>query len=475
MNLCERFIQDYHQSKMFLPGLSLPWLTAERENALESLCTQGLPDIRDENWKYTKIKQLEQKDYCSAKRLDTPPGVELLADLLSNKALDKRLFPGEHRLVFINGHYIEDLSSVNLNQEGMVLHSFAQALQDHEELLSSTLGSIAGYEEQPFAALNTSMMSDGVFLLAQQNTRVNTPIHCLFISTATEQAVVSYPRLLLVLEDNAVITLVEHYLDITRLARNTGQTLANGNLTNSVTEIRLGPHARMNHYKLQYDSFDSSHISAMYVEQQRASAFTSHSYSLGAALARHDIQIRLDGRQAECILNGAYLVGGRQHVDYHTQIDHVAPGCSSQQIYKGVIQGRARAVFNGKVIIHPQTQQSAAKQLNKNLLLGKKAEVDSKPELQIYADDVKCSHGATVGQLDELALFYLQSRGICKKDAESWLVFGFVSEVLNRIDNPDMREFVLLPVLAHLNQLVGGDVKRLQEIMPAQKGTISCQ
>ncbi|KGJ99192.1 SufB/SufD family protein [Thalassotalea sp. ND16A] len=333
MNLCERFIQDYHQSKMFLSGLSLPWLTAERENALASLATQGLPDTRDENWKYTKIKQLEQKNYCSAKRLDTQPWVDLLVDLWSNKALAKRLFPGEHRLVFINGHYIENLSSVNLNQEGMVLHSFAQALQDHEELLSSTLGSIAGYEEQPFTALNTSMMSDGVFLLAQQNTRVNTPIHCLFISTATEQAVVSYPRLLLVLEDNAVITLVEHYLDITRLERNTRQTLANGNLTNSVTEIRLGPYARMNHYKLQYDSVDSSHISAMYVEQQRASAFTSHSYSLGAALARHDIQIRLAGRQAECILNGAYLVGGRQHVDYHTQIDHVAPGCSSQQIY----------------------------------------------------------------------------------------------------------------------------------------------
>ncbi|WP_052073212.1 SufB/SufD family protein [Thalassotalea sp. ND16A] len=140
-----------------------------------------------------------------------------------------------------------------------------------------------------------------------------------------------------------------------------------------------------------------------------------------------------------------------------------------------MIQGRARAVFNGKVIIHPQAQQSAAKQLNKNLLLGEKAEVDTKPELQIYADDVKCSHGATVGQLDELALFYLQSRGICKKEAESWLVFGFVSEVLNRIDNPDMREFVLLPVLAHLNHLVGGDVKSLQEIMPAKKGTISCQ
>ncbi|MEY8200560.1 MAG: Fe-S cluster assembly protein SufD [Colwellia sp.] len=469
MNACERLLKGYSQSKT-----CLPWLTAIREHARESFAVQGLPSANDENWKYTKLKRLEQTNYGVAK-----PLISSLIDSLTGKVLNKLIFAAEHRLVFVNGHYNEGLSTINLLQEGIVLTSLAQALNEHEELLTPTLGRIADYARQPFTALNTAMMSDGVLLLAQKNTKIETPIHCLFINTATDQAVVSYPRLLLVLEESAELTLVEHYLDMARLEAEIEQTrpkrnVINNNLTNSVTEVRLSPHARLDHYKLQYESTDTSHIAAMYVEQQQASTFTSHSYSLGAALARNDIQVKLVGRQAECILNGAYLVAGRQHVDYHTQIEHLALGCNSQQIYKGVIQGRARAVFNGKVIILPQAQQSSAKQLNKNLLLGEKAEVDTKPELQIYADDVKCSHGATVGQLDEQALFYLQSRGVCKKDAQSWLVYGFVSEVLKFIDNPALREFIQLPVLANLDQLVGGDVNSLQQFMSTEKGAMSC-
>ena len=210
----------------------------------------------------------------------------------------------------------------------------------------------------------------------------------------------------------------------------------------------------------------------MYVKQQQESAFTSHSYSLGAPLARHDIQVKLAGRQAECTMNGAYLVDDNQHVDYHTQIEHAVPACSSQQVYKGVIQGRARAVFNGKITIEPAAQQSSARQLNKNLLLAEKGEVDSKPELQIYADDVICSHGATVSQLDAQSLFYLQSRGFSKKDAQAWLTYGFISELLERISVPAMRQSVQQPVITRLEQLVGGE-GNLQALLPAQSGVPS--
>ncbi|OUR74835.1 Fe-S cluster assembly protein SufD [Colwellia psychrerythraea] len=474
MNAGERLLKDYSQNKARLAGHSMPWLTGIRECARESFAVQGLPEVSDEDWKYTKLTQLAQANYGFAERLDST----FIASLADN-VLNKLIFAAEHRLVFVNGHYNESLSTINLLPEGVILTSLAQAIEEHAELLSSTLGSIADYATHPFTALNTAMLSDGVFLLAQKNTKIETPIHCLFISTATEQSVVNYPRLLLLLDESAELTLVEHYLDMAQLKSGMAQTLSdhnfiNHNLTNCVTEVLLSPHAHMDHYKLQYDSTDTSHIAAMYVEQQRASTFTSHSYSVGAALARNDIQIKLVDSQAECILNGAYLVAGRQHVDYHTQIEHLAPGCNSRQIYKGVIHGRGRAVFNGKVIIHSQAQQSSANQLNKNLLLGEKAEVDTKPELQIYADDVKCSHGATVGQLDEQALFYLQSRGVCKKDAQNWLVNGFVSEVLKLIDNPVLREFIQLTVIAHLNQLAGGDVKSLQELISTGEGVMPC-
>lgn len=465
MNACERFLKEYTLSQKQLPGQNLHWLTAMRESALESFTAQGLPDSKDESWKYTQITQLQETDYCLARRL---PGSSI--DALPN--LIKRCSADEYCLVFINGCYEASLSSLGPLPEGVILSSFTQALQDHPQLIAAELGKVASYQNHAFTALNTALLSDGVFLWASQNSRVEHPIHCLFISNPSEQPVVSYPRLLLVLKNNAQLTLVEHYIDLSSLNSETVETKTSHNLIDSVTEICLSPQASMNHYKLQYESLNSSHIAAMYVEQQEASAFTSHSYSLGAALARHDIQIKLAERQAECCLNGAYLVDGSQHVDYHTQIAHLAPACNSQQLYKGVVQGHARAVFNGAVIIDPAAQQSNARQLNKNLLLGDKGEVDSKPELQIYADDVICSHGATVGQLDTQALFYLQSRGFSKKDAQAWLAYGFISELLERISDPALRQFIQQPVITRLEQLVGG-VGNLQALLPAQRGAPS--
>ncbi len=469
MNACERFINNYKLSRKQLPGHALPWLTAIRDNAITSFSAQGLPDAKNESWKYTPLTQIERSDYRLAQPL--PQGaVDGLREAL------KRSFSSAYCLVFINGYYRADLSTCGALPKGVILSSISEALHKHPQLLASELGKVANLQTHPFTALNTALLCDGVFLWAAENSTIEQPIHCLFISSADEQPLLSSPRLLLVMKENAQLTLLEHYIDISELKGATAankHSQTNYNLLNTVSEISLASGAGLNHYKLQYESTNSAHIAAMYVQQQGTSRFTSHSYSLGAALARNDIQVKLSDRQGECCLNGMYLVDGSQHVDYHTQIAHLAPACNSQQLYKGVIQGRARAVFNGEVIIDPVAQQSAARQLNKNLLLSEQGEVDSKPELQIYADDVICSHGATVGQLDKQALFYLQSRGLSEQDAQAWLVYGFISELLERIDNPALRRFIEAPLIAHLQQLIAAE-SNLQDLLPTENGQQPC-
>lgn len=472
MNANERFCTAYTRSSAHLTGQQLPWLKTLREKAMGEFAAHGLPGPYEEDWKYTRLKQIEQVEFFRAER----PTAALLPEQLGTSL---PACQGGYRLVFINGWYMESLSTVDRLPRGLVLCSFAQALRQQGAALESTLGNIASFEGQPFAALNTAFMEDGVFLRVAKDTSIDDPIHCLFLSTASADGSrprVSYPRLLMVLEDNAELSVVEHYLGIESLGMKSlgikspeleGQGLEdNHNFTNSLTEILLHPGASLNHYKLQCESPHSSHIGGIHVEQRRASRFTSHNLSLGAALARNDIRIKLTGEDAKCCLNGIYLVGGRQHVDNHTQIDHLVPGCCSDELYKGVIQGRARAVFNGKVVVHPAAQQSDARQINKNLLLSEKAEVDTKPELQIYADDVKCSHGATVGQLDTQALFYLQSRGISQTDAEALLVYAFVSEVLEGIDHPGIQPLIQVPLLDQLSELIGADTLRLQPLEP---------
>ncbi|ABM03319.1 Iron-regulated ABC transporter permease protein SufD [Psychromonas ingrahamii 37] len=474
MNARERLLKDFTRSKKYLPGHLLPWLNDLRESAIKNFAAQGFPSPKDESWKYTNTKKLQQTEYCLAQQSIIPP-----TDSLTAQISEQQFCPDEHRMVFINGTYHHDLSSNPPLPKGIILSSFAQALQDHPILIASTLGEMVNHQTHPFSALNSAFMSDGLFLWAAENSQMAPPIHCLFISTTTAKTVVCYPRLLLVLKNKTQLTLIEHYIDLCSPRSDPDMTAANGtsgnpNLINAVTEIHLGSEAQLDHYKLQRESLNSSHIAAMYVQQHQASRFTSHSYSLGAPLARYDIQVELTGSQCECCLNGVYLADDNQHVDYHTQITHLAPGCSSQQLYKGVIQGHARAVFNGKVIIHPEAQQSNAKQLNNNLLLSDNGEVDTKPELQIYADDVICNHGATVGQLDTQALFYLQSRGISEKDAQACLVDGFVGELLERINHLSLRNFIQLSISAQLKQLVGNDAGNLALFPPMENGEMLC-
>jgi Fe-S cluster assembly protein SufD len=325
-----------------------------------------------------------------------------------------------------------------------------RALAENNDLLQQHLNRYAAPAKSGFSSLNTAFMQDGAVIIVPDNMTVEIPIHIIYLTDDQAGASASGPRNLIVLGKNARATVIETYSgpDDTEY------------FTNSVTEVSLEAGAALDHYKLQQEGQKGFHIGSLEVWQQRDSRFYSHSISLGGKLARNDINVKLQGPGAQVILNGLYLAGGTQHIDNHTRIDHLSPHTSSKENYRGVLSGRARGVFNGKVIVHKDAQKTDAHQSNANLLLSSEAEVDTKPELEIYADDVKCSHGATVGQLDENMLFYLQSRAIPEDLAHSLLTFAFAEDVISRIQ--------LAPVRRRLEQHVVGqlpDADRIKEFV----------
>jgi Fe-S cluster assembly protein SufD len=286
------------------------------------------------------------------------------------------------------------------------------------------------------AALNAAFMSDGAYIYLPDDAVIEDPVHLLFITTNQDEPLAVYPRVFVEAGANTRLTVVESY----------GSRGESQNLTNTLTEIVAQAQARIEHYKIQRESVSNYHLGKVCIEQGRGAQIISYSIALGAALARNDIAVRLGVEGAAVTLNGLYMVRGRQHVDHHTRIDHLSPHTSSEEFYRGVLDGYARAVFNGKVVVHEGAQKTDARQANQNLLLSRNAEVDTKPELQIYANDVKCSHGATVGSLDENALFYLRSRGINQDTARSLLTYAFAEEVLKGIG--------LAPIRACLENII---------------------
>ncbi|MFC1503526.1 Fe-S cluster assembly protein SufD [Pseudomonadota bacterium] len=453
MNATERLSKAYHQ-RWPASGetCGANWLKQVRDDAFASFTAQGVPGSREENWKYTRLNKIEKPEFGffeqsgSLEQSPVPPAA------IQPGALT--LLSDVHRLVFVNGKYQYALSEWNPLPEGLILCRLSEAMKTYPDLLRPHLGKIADDTGHPFVALNTMFMDDGIFLMVPENRHISTPIYCLFITVGTERPMISFPRLLLVLEQQSEVSLIEHYLNVESLANTQNQNHSH-DFINAVTEIELSPGSRLQHYTLQTAATGESHFHGLHVNQQRASQFCSHHVTLGGALTRNDIQIRLTDEQAECRLNGAYCSDGAQHVDYHTRIDHLAPNCRSQELYKGVVQGKSRAVFHGDIVVHRDAQQSDAQLVNKNLLLSEHAEVDTKPELQIYADDVKCSHGATVGQLDPMALFYLRSRGIPPEQAKTLLVTAFIDEIQQTIATKAAQQLFRPWMQAKLNALMG--------------------
>jgi Fe-S cluster assembly protein SufD len=405
-------------------NISQAWTRSVRGEAISRFSELGFPDTGYEEWKYTNVGPIAEIPFELAENRLNGVASEALARLgIGNLA--------ENRLVFINGHYSPKLSSLRL-PENIRVGNLAAVLSENPGGVEPYLARYASYQDQAFVALNTAWMNDGSFVYVPRGNVLREPIHLVFFSTAQGEATVSYPRNLIVIGDESQATVVETYLGV-------------GNevyFTNAVTEIVLGKNAVFDHYKLQRESDGAFHVATLQVHQDRSSNFSSHSISLGGALARNDFNSVLDGEGSECSLNGLYMVDGKQHVDNHTRVDHVKPHCNSRELYKGILDGKAKGVFNGKIYVHTAAQGTDAKQTNKNLLLSEDATINTKPQLEIYNDNVKCTHGSTVGQLDQDGLFYLRSRGIELKDARRLMTYAFASEIIGQIKVAKLRTWL---------------------------------
>jgi Fe-S cluster assembly protein SufD len=343
--------------------------------------------------------------------------------------LDPFLFAECHTLVVENGRLRPELSRLGALPRGVVVAGLAEARARHPELVEPWLGKLARFDEQPFVALNTAQHADGAFVWIPKGVRVEQPIHLLLVGRPEERAIAFFPRNLIVAGESSEATVVEQFV-----------TVGEGRyLTVPVTEVALAANAVVDHYKLQRESTEAYHLASLHVRQDRDSNFSSHSISWGADLARNDVHANLAGEGCEATLNGLYMVEGTQLIDHHMRVEHAAPHCDSHELYKGILEGRSRAVFNGRIFVHKGAQKTDAKQTNRNLLLSKQAVCNSNPQLEIFADDVKCTHGSTVGQLDETAVFYLRSRGIGEEAAKSLLTFAFAVDIVERVRVPAVR------------------------------------
>ena len=407
-----------------------------RDEALSRFLANGFPTTKHEEWRFTSVEKIARRPFALAgfgEAHDAHVGRALLGSPreISPFQLDD-VFGAE--LVFVDGRYSPALSTVGSLPQGAQVGSLTAYAAGHAEAVDKHLGHVAPFDRQPFVALNTAFFADGAYVNIPARTVLEKPIHLQFISTGGSNGVSSlndlrphligvHPRVLIVMGEQSQAAVVESY------AGPAGAEY----FTNVVTEVVMGEQAVLDHYKLQHESNQAFHIGAIYVKAARSANCSSHSISLGGALVRNDVVAVLGGEGGHCTLNGLYLVDGHRHVDNHTTIDHAMPNCDSREIYKGILADKARGVFNGKIIVRPDAQKTDAKQTNRALLLSEDAQINSKPELEIFANDVKCTHGAAVGQLDKDAVFYLRSRGIGLVEARHLLIHAFAGDVLNRL------------------------------------------
>jgi len=403
------------------------WLRGTRREAAAAFDRLGFPTTRHEEWRFTNAAPI-----ASTAWVDAP------AAAVSRDEAARFVVPGLSGpvIVFVNGHYAPELSTVRESVPGLRVTTLAEAIGRDGEDLAPHLGRYADGSTRAFTALNTACFEDGALVTIADNTIVDPAIQVVFLSTVTPVPAWTHPRVLVRLGRNSQARLVETF---------GGIGSARG-LTNAVTEVVVGDGSVLDHYRLQREAESAFHVGHTQFQLGRSSTSTSHAMAFGAQLARHDVVAVVGGEGAECTLNGLYLADGTRLVDNHTEIDHAVPHGTSHEIYKGILTGRARGVFNGRIRVRPDAQKTDAKQTNKTLLLSDEAQVNTKPQLEIFANDVRCTHGATVGQLSEDALFYLRARGIGRDEAKAILVRAFAADVTSRI--------ALEPVRAELDRLL---------------------
>jgi len=399
------------------------WLCEFRKRAMDRFSELGVPTKRIEDWRFTNVAALATRPYQNVQSVSL--GSDAAKGLLDSAKLDDEF----HRLVFVNGHFVSQWSTQHELPAGVVIENLATSIRENNVNVEDRLAIDVGGEDAAFVALNAAFVNDGASIDIPDGITVDRPIHLVFLSVESG-ATVCHPRNLIRLGKGSRAAVIESYY---------GRE-GEGYFTNAVTQVEVAESANFDHYKLQHEQTDSLHIALTHVDQKDSSEFRSHYFSFGSLLARNELNCMLDGEYIVATLNGLYMPTGKQLMDCRTRIDHAKPNCNTYELYKGILDDHAKGVFNGKIFVHQDAQKTDAKQSNQALLLSDDAVVNTKPQLEIYADDVRCTHGATIGELDEQALYYLRSRGVTLPLARKMLIFAFANDVVQGVEVPAVRQ-----------------------------------
>ncbi len=424
LNIKKWYLDNFEIFQNSLNGESLKPINQLRKDAIAKFSELSFPTIKDEEWKYTNITPLFKHSFKPAASISE----------IENAQVDQFTFDDlkGYLAVFVNGIYSKDLSRLENLPKEVVISSLEDAINSSHLAVQKYFSKYADYKQHIFTSLNTAFTKDGAFIHIPDGKILEDPVHILFITNSNGEKILSQPRNLFSVGKNSQVKILEHFVSIDHGIY----------FTNSVSEISAGENAVVDHVKLQEESKNAFHIHRIEVEQERNSNFTSHSISLGGIISRNDCNIRFNGEGGEGTLNGLYLTDGEQLYDTHTMIDHAKPHCTSHEHYKGILDDKSRGVFNGKVMVRKDAQKTNAFQENNNIILSAEALVNTKPQLEIFADDVKCTHGATIGQLDMDSMFYLKSRGIGKETARAILIHAFASDIIKSIPLKPIKSYI---------------------------------
>lgn len=420
--MIEPYLRSFEAFSANGGAMAPEWARSLRLSAIARFETLGFPTTHNEDWHFTSVAPIVEATFAPLTHESGNVSAAHLAPFAFEEA-------GWHTLVFVNGRYNSTLSGGADLPDGVRVLPLAQAYDELPILVEQYLGRVASYDAHTFTALNTAFINDGAVVHVTQDVELALPIHLLFVNDAASANGAAQPRNLIVLDRHAKATIIESYAGLG------GGTY----FTNAVTEAVIGEGATLTHLKLQRESAAAYHVGTLDVRQGRDSHLFSFSFATGGALSRTNVYTELRGEGCGATLNGLYLGDDAQHIDHQTRIEHVEPNCYSRELYKGILDGAAHGVFNGKVFVHPEAQKTDGKQTNNTLLLSERAQIDTKPQLEIFADDVKCTHGATVGRLDETSLFYMKSRGINARTARELLTYAFAADVLETIELDEVR------------------------------------
>jgi Fe-S cluster assembly protein SufD len=421
----ESYLDSFTQFEKRAAGGNLPWLQKLRRDAFARFCETGFPTTHDEDWRFTNVAAVARTQFSLAQKDGTQ---------FSWSGLEQwRLEGVGARLVFINGQYARELSSFGTLPAGVLVSSLKAEITSCAKAIEAHFGRYLNIERDPFSALNTAFSDDGAYVHVPRGTVLESPIHLLFVSTTTASPTMCHPRNLVIFEDESQGTIMEEYVTTRETEQALPQREAGAAFCNSATELIAGESATVSHYMIEREHREAFNFSTLRIQQHRSANLASHSLLIGGGLVRNNVHPVLAGQGGECLINGLFVGNGRQHLDNYMHVEHASPHCSSRQFYNGILDGQAHGVFHGRIVVHKGAQKTDAKQTNRNLLLSDDAQIDTKPQLEIYADDVKCTHGATIGQIEENALFYLRSRGLDEVSARQLLLLAFAGECLDRM------------------------------------------